>query len=152
MSSDIVVPSALTFAEGLVGLPDLVSFEVRPLGSGELVELVSGEDASFGVVAASAEDLRPGMTAALVERGAVDGSEVLLVLLAVHGEPAVVTANLAGPIAVGPDGAARQLVLEDPAFPLRVPLGVLRGGSGAAAGSTPDAPDSTAPSRIAGAA
>jgi flagellar assembly factor FliW len=45
------------------------------------------------------------------------------VLLAVHGEPPKVTANLAGPLAIDFDGlCGRQLVLEDPGYGLREPI------------------------------
>jgi hypothetical protein len=40
------------------------------------------------------------MTATLRATGRVEPDEILTVLLASHGDPAVVTANLAGPLAV----------------------------------------------------
>ena len=49
--------------------------------------------------------------------------EWVLAILAVHGEPPAVTANLAGPLVLDMDKAtARQLVLEDPEFPLQAPV------------------------------
>ena len=59
------------------------------------------------------------MSATLRATGRIGSDDVLLVLLASHGDPAVVTANLAGPLVVAPDGATRQL---DPRGPvLRAP-------------------------------
>jgi flagellar assembly factor FliW len=61
------------------------------------------------------------MSGELAGRGlTAEGAEVL-VLLAVHGDPPAVTANLAGPLVIE-DGLGRQLVLEDPTFPLRALL------------------------------
>jgi len=96
-----------------------------PIAGGEFVELVASGEPGLGWLAASAEDVRPGMTAALRAGGHVQNDATLLVLLASHGSPAVVTANLAGPIAVDPEGTARQLVIEDPAYELRVRIGRL---------------------------
>ena len=75
--------------------------------------------------AAAADDVRPGMTATLRATGRLGSDDVLLVLLASHGDPAVVTANLTGPLVVAPDGETHQLVLEDPSFELRARLGRL---------------------------
>ena len=125
MSSEIYVPPVLTFPEGLVGLPDIRVLETIPIAGGQFVELLNPGDPSLGWLAASAEDVRPGMTAALRATGRMDADDVLLVLLASHGDPAVVTANLAGPVVVAPDGEAHQLVLEDPSYELRARLGRL---------------------------
>ena len=122
MSSEIEVPPVLTLADGLVGLPDSKTLDVLPIAGGDFVELIDHREPALGWLAAAAEDVRPGMTRALRAGGRIDAEEVLLVLLASHGEPAVVTANLAGPIAVAPDGAARQLVLEDSKYELRARL------------------------------
>ena len=47
----------------------------------------------------------------------------MLAILAVHGEPPAVTANLAGPLVIDMQKAtARQLVVEDPEFPLQAPV------------------------------
>jgi hypothetical protein len=125
MSSDIYVPPILTFPEGLVGLPDVRLLETVPIAGGQFVELLDPEDPALGWLAASAEDVRPGMSATLRATGRMGADDVLLVLLASHGDPAVVTANLAGPVVVAPDGEAHQLVLEDPSFELRARLGRL---------------------------
>jgi flagellar assembly factor FliW len=122
MSSDASV-AALRLPEGLVGLASLVSFEVRPVGDGTLVELVSLDDPSFGWIAAPADAVRDGIHRDLAARGLVGPGERVVVLLATHGDPPVVTANLAGPIVINPDGAGRQLVLEDPDYPIRATLG-----------------------------
>jgi flagellar assembly factor FliW len=116
-------PIVLTFLAGLVGLPTLVRFDLRPIPETELFELVSLDDTGMGFVAARAEDVRPGMVEDLRTRELVDSSEDLLVLLAVHGEPPTVTANLAGPLAVDLESAqGRQLVIEDAAYGLREPI------------------------------
>jgi len=125
MSSEITVPPVLSLPGGLVGLPDVHALETIPIAGGQFVELLDPEDPSLGWLAASAEDVRPGMSATLRATGRMGADDVLLVLLASHGDPAVVTANLAGPLVVAPDGAAHQLVLEDPSFELRARLGCL---------------------------
>jgi len=125
MSSDIEIPAVLTLAAGLLGLPETRIIDVIPIAGGEFVELVDRAAPVLGWLAASVEDVRPGMTAALRASDRVSDGEVLIALLSSHGDPAVVTANLAGPIAIGPGGAARQLVLEDPAYELRARLGRL---------------------------
>ena len=111
----------LEFPAGLVGLPDARRFEVGSLTDEGLVELVSLDEPGLGFVAAPAEYVRPGMTHELRVQGVTSSAEELLVLLSVHDE--AVTANLAGPLAVDAGaGTARQLVLEDRRFPLRVPV------------------------------
>jgi hypothetical protein len=125
MSSEIEIPPVLTLPEGLIGLPEVHEVDVLPIAGGEFVELVARDEPSLGWLAAAADDVRPGMTQALASSGRIAPDEALIVLLASHGEPAVVTANLAGPIAVSPTGFARQLVLEDPAYELRARLGRL---------------------------
>jgi hypothetical protein len=85
-----------------------------------LYELVSRDDPAIGFIAAVADRVKPGMTDELRTRGLVNAGEWVLAILAVHGEPPAITANLAGPIVVDLDRAtARQLVLEDPEFPLQ---------------------------------
>lgn len=125
MSSDIFVPSHLLLPRGLVGLPDVRSLESVPIAGGQFVELLDPEDPSLGWLAAAADDVRPGMSAALRATGRLGADDVLLVLLASHGDPAVVTANLAGPLVVAPDGETHQLVLEDSHYELRARLGRL---------------------------
>jgi flagellar assembly factor FliW len=118
MSSEITVPALLTLEAGLVGLPDTRSLEVEAVQGGVVVELTDPAMPGLGWLAVDAEDVRPGMTAALQAAGRIAADEVLLVLLS-SPQPEVVTANLAGPIAVAPDGTARQLVLEDPEYSVR---------------------------------
>jgi hypothetical protein len=122
MSSDIEIPPVLTLSDGLVGLPDSKTLDVYPIAGGDFVELIDRAEPALGWLASAADDVRPGMTAGLRKSGRIKDDEVLLVLLSSHGEPPVVTANLAGPLAVGPDGGARQLVLEGSAFELRARL------------------------------
>lgn len=115
------MPAPLAFPDGLVGLPGLVGFAREPIEGTVFVELISLDDPDFRFVAADADDVRPGISTDLVGRGLVrEGAEVL-VLLSVHGDPPAVTANLAGPLVIE-SGIGRQLVLEDPAFPLRAPV------------------------------
>jgi hypothetical protein len=122
MSSDVEIPPVVTLAEGLLGLPDTKTLDVCPIADGDFVELIDRDEPALGWLAAAADDVRPGMTADLCAAGHITADDVLLVLLASHGDPPVVTANLAGPIAVAPDGAARQLVLEGPGYALRAHL------------------------------
>jgi len=117
------LPTRLELADGLVGLPAARSFDVRPLASEGLLELVSRDDPGLGFVAARVESIRDGYTSELVTAGLADQLAQVLVLLAVHGDPPGVTANLAGPLVVAPDGVARQLVLEGPAYALQAPVG-----------------------------
>jgi hypothetical protein len=125
MSSDILLPPVLSLPDGLVGLPDVRALEVVPIAGGQFVELLDPDDAGLGWLAAAAEDVRPGMTATLRATGRIGPEDTLLVLLASHGDPAVVTANLTGPLVVNGDGDTRQLVLEDPSFELRARVGRL---------------------------
>ncbi len=126
MAEPVFGPTEIRFPEGLVGLPQLVRHELRLIPDTELFELTSLDDPAMGFIAAKADGVRPGMTEALRQKQLISPDETLLVLLAVHGEPAAVTANLAGPVAIHPEQAtARQLVLEDPDYPLREPVAEL---------------------------
>jgi hypothetical protein len=117
------VPARLELPAGLVGFPGLRRFEVRSLPGGGLVELASLDERGFTVLGVPLLAVAPERLERLSELGLVEAGETVVVLLAAHGEPPVVTANLAGPIVVGPDGRGRQLVVEDPDFPLRAPVG-----------------------------
>lgn len=117
-----VLPGRLELPEGLVGLPSLHSFDVRPPDTSGLIELVSVDDPHVGFAAVGADAVLDGYTSTLVANGVAGRDAIVLVLLAVHGDPPVVTANLAGPLVVAPDGSARQPVLEGSAFPLRAPV------------------------------
>jgi hypothetical protein len=125
MSSDILVPSVLSLPDGLLGLPDVKVIDTIPIAGGQFVELIARDEPALGWLAASAEDVRPGMTATLRATGRLGEDEVLLVLLSSHGDPAVVTANLLGPLAVAPDGETRQLVLDGPQPDVRARVGRL---------------------------
>lgn len=115
--------TALTLPDGLVGLPGLVSFQVHPVDDSDLVELVSQDDPAFVVAAVPLASIRPAVLDEIRARGLAAPEDTVLVFLSVHGDPPVVTANLAGPLVIGGDGRGRQLVLEGPAFPLREPVG-----------------------------
>jgi hypothetical protein len=96
----------------LTGVPDTALFEI-----------VSADDPTIGFIAAPADSVKPGTTDRLKDRGLVAEGEWVLAILAVHGEPPGVTANLAGPLVIDLEKAtARQLVVEDPDFPLQVPV------------------------------
>jgi flagellar assembly factor FliW len=113
----------ITFPDGLVGLPTLVTHHLTSVPDTTLFEIVSTEDPAIGFIAAPADDVKPGSTDRLKERGLVAEGEWVLAILAVHGEPPGVTANLAGPLVIDMEKAtARQLIVEDPDFPLRVPV------------------------------
>lgn len=122
-AADDILPTRLELADGLIGLPAARAFDVRPFASEGLVELVSVDDPGLGFVAARVEGISEGYTTGLVTAGLAERNAAVLVLLAVHGDPPAVTANLAGPLVVGPDGQARQLVLEGAAYPLQAPVG-----------------------------
>jgi flagellar assembly factor FliW len=121
--SQSIPPAQITFPEGLVGLPGLMRHVLSSVPDSALWELVSQDDTSIGFIAASADSVKPGMTDRLKERGLVEDGEWVLAILAVHGDPPAVTANLAGPLVLDMSSAtARQLVLEDPEFPLQAPV------------------------------
>lgn len=121
--SNSVSQAAIVFPEGLVGLPGLTRHRLSAVPESALFELVSDDDPTMGFIAASADSVKPGTTDRLRERGLVKDGEWVLAILAVHGEPPAVTANLAGPLILDMDSAtARQLVLEDPEFPLQAPM------------------------------
>jgi flagellar assembly factor FliW len=113
----------IVFPDGLVGLPDLVRHRFTAVPDSALYEFASQDDATMGFIAAAADSVKPGTTELLRQRGLVEEGEWVLAILAVHGEPPAVTANLAGPLVVDVANAtARQLVLEDAEFPLRAPV------------------------------
>jgi flagellar assembly factor FliW len=112
----------LTLPDGLVGLPALVRFTIRPVDGG-IVELQSLDEPDFGLLAIAGELVRPGLGALLAARGLAAPADEVLVLLSIHGEPPAVTANLAGPIVVSGDGTGRQVVVEDPDLSVRAPVG-----------------------------
>jgi flagellar assembly factor FliW len=113
----------IVFPEGLVGLPSLVRHKLTSVPDTSLYEIVSTDDPAIGFIAASADNVKPGTTDRLKEKGLITEGEWVLAILAVHGEPPAVTANLAGPLVIDLDKAvARQLVIEDPEFPLQVPV------------------------------
>jgi flagellar assembly factor FliW len=113
----------IVFPDGLVGLPSLIRHRLTSVPETTLYEIVSNDDPAIGFIAASADNVKPGTTDRLRERGLIAEGEWVLAILAVHGEPPGVTANLAGPLVIDMEKAtARQLVIEDPDFPLQVPV------------------------------
>ena len=121
--SPTAAAAEIVFPEGLVGLPGLTRHRLSPVPDSALFELVSNDDPTIGFIAASADSIKPGISDQLRERGLVNEGEWVLAILAVHGDPPLVTANLAGPIVVDMESAtARQLVVEDPEFPLQAPV------------------------------
>ena len=126
MSSDILVPPVLT----LPRRPRRPARRPRPRDRPDRRRPVRGAARPRRPVAGLARRVRRGRPAGHERDAARDrphrvADDVLLVLLASHGDPAVVTANLAGPLVVAPDGTTRQLVLEDPSFELRARVGRL---------------------------
>ena len=113
----------IVFPDGLIGLPALVRHHLSAVPETALYEMVSDDDPAIGFIAATADSVRPGSTDRLRERGLVGEEEWVLAILAVHGEPPAITANLAGPLVIDMQKAtARQLVIEDPEFPLQAPV------------------------------
>lgn len=118
------MPDQLVFGEGLIGMPDLRRFAFHSMDDSPFCLLDSLDDPDFGFVCVEAESLREGLGAELRKAGGVVDEQRMYVLIAVHGDPPAMTANLAGPLAVDPStGAGRQIVLEGDAFPLRAPIG-----------------------------
>jgi len=116
-------PAEIVFPDGLVGLPSLVHHHLSAVPESALYEMVSDDDPEVGFFAAPADDVKPGMADQLRTRGLVGADEWVLAILAVHGQPPAITANLAGPLVVNVEMAtARQLVLEDAEFPLQAPV------------------------------
>jgi flagellar assembly factor FliW len=114
--------AGLTLPDGLVGLPALTGFSLESVDDGPLVDLISTDDPDFRFTVVPSDDVRPDLRPALIERALASAGDTILVLLSVHGEPPSLTANLAGPIVAGADGVGRQVVIEDPAFPVRASL------------------------------
>lgn len=113
----------LTLPKGLVGLPEERGFALSTDAGSGLMEMRSTRRGGLDFYAAQIDRIRPGLRELLVSGGHAGADDVVLVLLSVHGEPPVLTANLAGPIVVDSRmGIGRQLVLEGDEFPLRAPL------------------------------
>jgi len=121
--SSAPVSAEVVFPDGLVGLPGLVRHRLSAVPDTGLYEIVSDDDPTMGFIAATADNIKPGTTDRLRDRGLVRDGEWVLAILAVHGDPPAITANLAGPLVIDMQKAtARQLVIEDPEFPLQVPV------------------------------
>jgi flagellar assembly factor FliW len=121
--SQAQVAAEIDFPDGLVGLPSLVRHRLSAVPETALYEIVSNDDPTIGFIAAAVDNVKPGATELLRERGLVADGEWVLAILAVHGEPPAVTANLAGPLVIDLEKAtARQLIIEDPEFPLQAPV------------------------------
>jgi flagellar assembly factor FliW len=122
-ATSAVAPAEIVFPDGLVGLPDLVRHHLSAVPDSPLYELASDDDPTIGFIASPVDNVKPGTTQLLRAKGLVNDGEWVLAILAVHGDPPAITANLAGPIVLDTKGAtARQLVLEDPEFPLQAPV------------------------------
>ncbi len=118
-------PVELQFQQGLVGMPGLQRVRLRRLEGTILVELAALDEPGLEFVAAIADDVAPGVTKQIAAHVELAPEEIVLVLLAVHGDPPLVTANLAGPVIADlVAGTAKQLVIEDAGLPLRAPVGV----------------------------
>ena len=121
--SQATAAAVIVFPEGLVGLPALVRHRLSAVPETALFEIVSDDDPTMGFIAAPADSVKPGTSDRLRERGLVGEGEWVLAILAVHGDPPTITANLAGPVVIDMGKAiARQLIIEDPEFPLQVPV------------------------------
>jgi flagellar assembly factor FliW len=121
--SQAQVAAEIDFPDGLVGLPSLVRHRLSAVPETALYEIVSNDDPTIGFIAAAVDNVKPGATELLRDRGLGADGEWVLAILAVHGEPPAVTANLAGPLVIDLEKAtARQLIIEDPEFPLQAPV------------------------------
>ena len=113
----------IEFPEGLVGLPRLVRHRLGAVPGTALFELLCQDDPDVGFIVATADNVRPGTSQRLRDRGLIAEGEWVLAILSIHGEPPSITANLAGPLVIDMEKAsARQLVIEGPEFPLQAPL------------------------------
>ena len=113
----------LEFPLGFVGLPDETGFTLRSDPTSGVAALCSTRPGGLEFYAVPVDRARPGLRTVLVDAGHASADDLVLVLLSVHGDPPVLTANLAGPIIVDVRaGIGRQLVLEGDDFPLRAPL------------------------------
>jgi hypothetical protein len=119
----MTVPATLSLPDGLVGLPDLAAFSVEVVEGGPLLELTAVDEPGFRVSVVPAEVISEDLRAALVARDLATDADAVLVILSAHGEPPTLSANLAGPLVVSADGVGRQVIVEDPAFPVRAPIG-----------------------------
>jgi flagellar assembly factor FliW len=121
--SQVPAAAAIVFPDGLVGLPALVRHRLSAVPETALYEILSDDDPEMGFIAAPADNVKPGTSNRLRDRGLITEGEWVLAILAVHGDPPAITANLAGPVVIDMEKAtARQLIIEDPEFPLQVPV------------------------------
>ncbi len=121
--SQVPISAELVFPDGLVGLPALIHHRMSGVPDTALYEILSTDDESMGFIAAPVDRVKPGSSDRLRSLGLIAQGEWVLAILAVHGEPPSVTANLAGPLVIDVARAtARQLVVEDPEFPLQAPV------------------------------
>lgn len=121
--SQAQVAAEIEFPEGLVGLPNLIHHRLSAVPETALYELACADDPTMGFIAATADNVRAGTSDRLRALGLINEGEWVLAILAVHGDPPAVTANLAGPLVLDLQKAtARQIVLEDPEFPLQAPV------------------------------
>jgi flagellar assembly factor FliW len=121
--SQVPAAAAIVFPDGLVGLPDLVRHRLSAVPETALYEILSDDDPEMGFIAAPVDNVKPGTSDRLRDRGLIAEGEWVLAILAVHGDPPAITANLAGPVVIDMAKAtARQLIIEDPEFPLQVPV------------------------------
>ena len=119
----MILPATLSLPDGLVGLPDLAAFRVDEVEDGPLLELTAVDEPGFRVSVVPAEVISTDLRDALVARDLATPTDAVLVILSAHGEPPTLTANLAGPLVVSGDGVGRQVIVEDPAFPVRATIG-----------------------------
>ncbi len=118
--SQTTAAAEIVFPDGLVGLPALVHHRLSAVPETALYELLCSDDPSFGFIAAAADNVKLGISDRMRELGLIHDGEWVLAILSVHGDPPAITANLAGPLVIDMAKAiARQLVVEDPEFPLQ---------------------------------
>lgn len=123
-SEDIV-----TFADGLVGLPEMKRFVLLTLddeeaGAGLLQSL---DNSQFSMLVTNPLHLFPEYDVQLSESDCelldlgADTRPLILTTLSVHEQ--MITTNLVGPIVINPDTrAAKQIVLSEPTYSARHPV------------------------------
>jgi flagellar assembly factor FliW len=137
--SSVTAPeqTTLTLPRGLVGHPEWQRFGIRMTEEDDgLVMLESLDDPDLYFLATHPRNVLPSYDpevdeAALQPLSLEPGEDpLLLCLLTVHQEPAVLTANLLGPLAVNPrTGVTVQLVLSNSPYPARHLVCALQGGA-----------------------
>jgi flagellar assembly factor FliW len=121
--------SELIFPQGLIGCPDWQHFRLYPEPFEACGELVCLDEPGIGLMVADPAWLHVNYNFELddddveaLELASADDARVLCTLM-LHRTPALITANLAGPLIVNWSlRRGRQVILDHLAYPLRAPV------------------------------